>query len=105
MEEQPAARGKVDLDSHREPGMMEEMKGISPGKWEEKKESLSTQIIIKPGAVIHGGRRAPLAGRTAASRLSTPRAWRPPDATKHPCSKPLCVPGPDNGYRGDLTEP
>ena len=85
--------------------MMEEMKGISPGKWEEKKESLSAQIIIKPGVVIHGGRRAPRAGRTAVSRLSPPQARRPPDAAEHPCAKPLCVPGPDTGYRGDLTEP
>lgn len=85
--------------------MMEEMKGISPGKWEEKRASLSAQIIIKPGVVIHGRRRAPLAGRTAVSRLSPAQARRPPDAAEHPRAKPLCVPGPDIGYRGDLTEP
>lgn len=73
-----------------------------------RKRSLSAQIIIKPGVVIYGYGRAPLAGSTAppASVLCTPetRRWGSSEASTpaRPVSRgqsPLCA-GPDVFYLG-----
>ena len=65
--------------------MMEEMKEISPGKWEEKKEEPKCPDNYK--AWRGGSRWAAGSPGWPHCRLSSlcPRARRPPDAAQHLC--------------------